>query len=138
MNTFFSGNSAINMAVCSDISATPGRIATYLGADMTDNANALRMAGLKDQPLSSLNNTAPGNFYRGLVAGIGQQVSLKATQRENIEMMLQNLANQQAELSGVNINDEAAQMLVFEQMYQAMAKFLSTIQSSISSLMEVV
>jgi flagellar hook-associated protein FlgK len=53
-------------------------------------------------------------------------------------MMLQNLANQQAELSGVNINDEATQLLVFEQMYQAMAKFLSTVQSSISSLMEVV
>jgi flagellar hook-associated protein 1 FlgK len=138
MNTFFSGNSAINMAVCSDISATPGRIATYLGADMTDNANAFRIAGLKDQPLSSLNNTAPRDFYRGLVAGIGQQVFLKGTQRENIEMMLQNLANQQAELSGVNINDEAARMLVFEQMFQAMAKFLSTVQSSISSLMEVV
>ena len=138
MNTFFSGDSAINMAVCSDISSTPSRIATYLGADMTDNSNAFRMAGLKDQPLSILNNTAPGDFYRGLVTSIGQQVSLKGTQRENIEMMTQNLANQQAELSGVNINDEAAQMLVFEQMYQAMAKFLSTVQSSISSLMEVV
>jgi flagellar hook-associated protein FlgK len=52
--------------------------------------------------------------------------------------MVQNLANQQSEISGVNINDEAAQMLVYEQMFQAMAKYLTTVQSSISSLMEII
>jgi len=138
MNTIFSGNSAINMAVSSDISATPGRIATYLGAEMTDNANAFRMAGLKDESLSSLEGMAPGEFYRRLVAGIGQQISLKEMQQENVASMIQNLANQQTEISGVNINDEAAQMLVFEQMYQAMATYLNAIKSSMASLMEIV
>jgi flagellar hook-associated protein 1 FlgK len=41
LNTFFSGNSALDMAVCSDIANSPSRIATALGADMTDNTNAL-------------------------------------------------------------------------------------------------
>ncbi len=73
-----------------------------------------------------------------LVAGIGQDISIKEIHKDNTETLLQNLTNQQTEISGVNINDEAAQMLVFEQMFQAMAKFLSSVQSSISSLMEVV
>jgi flagellar hook-associated protein 1 FlgK len=138
INTFFSGSSAIDMAVCSDISATPGRIATSLGADMIDNIGACRMAGLKEKSVSSLNAMTPVEFYRRLVTDIGQQLSLKKIHQDNIETMVQNLANQQGEISGVDINEEAAQMLVFEQMFQAMAKYLNTVQTSMSSLMEII
>ena len=137
INTFFSGSSASDMAVCSDISATPRRIATSLGADMTDNTNALRMAGLKDEALSSLNSMTPGEFYRRLVSNTGQQISIKQIREDNIELIIQNLANQKSEISDVDINKEAAQMLVFEQMYHAMAKYMSVVQSTISNLMDI-
>ncbi len=137
INTFFSGSSATNIAVCSDISATPGRIATALGADMTDNTNALRMADLKDQAVSSLSNLTCGEFYRRLVTGIGQQLSVKQMQEDNIEVIVQNLAGQQGDISGVNINDEAGKMLIFEQMFQAMAKYLGTVHSLTLSIMEI-
>jgi flagellar hook-associated protein FlgK len=138
INTFFSGSSAINIAVCSDIAATPGRVASALGADMTDNVNALRMAGLRDQTITSLNSMTPGEFYRQMVTDIGQQLFVKHARKDNIESMVHNLGNQQSEISGVNINDEAAQMLVFEQMFRGMSKYLSTVQSLLLSLMEVI
>ena len=137
INTFFSGSSPSDIAVCSDIAATPGRIASALGADRTDNANALRMEGLRDKAVTSLNSMTPGEFYRQMVTDIGQQLFVKQARKDNIESMVQNLGNQQGEISGVNINDEAAQMLVFEQMFKAMSKYLSTIQSSLSTLMEL-
>ena len=137
INTFFSGSSAIDMAVCSQIADSPSRIATALGAELTDNTNAMRLADLKDQAMSSLSGMTPAEFYRRLVADIGQQVSIKEMRQENIETMVQNLANRQSDISGVNINDEAAQMLIFEQMFQAMAKFLSTVQDSIMTMMEI-
>ena len=93
---------------------------------------------MKDETISSLNTMTPVEFYRRLVTNIGQQLYLKNIHQGNIEIMTQNLANQQTEISGVNINDEAAQMLVYEQMFQAMAKYLNTVQSSISSLMEII
>ncbi len=138
INTFFSGSSALNIAVCSDIAATPGRVASALGADMTDNANALRMAGLKDQTVTSLNSMTPGEFYRQMVTDIGQQLFVKQARKDNIESMVHNLGKQQSEISGVNINDEAAQMLVFEQMFKGMSKYLSTVQSLLLSLMEII
>jgi len=138
INTFFSGSSAINMAVCSDIAATPGRVASALGADMTDNANALRMAGLRDQRQTGLNSMTPGEFYRQMVTDIGQQLFINQARKDNIESMVQNLGNQQSEISGVNINDEAARMLVFEQMFKGMSKYLSTVQSLLLSLMEII
>lgn len=138
INTFFSGSSALDIAVCSNISSSPGRIATALGPDMTDNTNAQRMAGLKDESVSGLSGLTPGQFYHRLVTTIGQHVLVKQMREDNIAVVLKNLANQQSDISGVNINDEAAQMLVFEQMFQAMAKYLSTVQSLMSSLMELV
>jgi flagellar hook-associated protein 1 FlgK len=77
INTFLSGDGADDIAVCSDISASPARVATALGAEMTDNTNAVRMAALKDQAISSLNNLTPGDFYRRLVTDVGQQVAIK-------------------------------------------------------------
>jgi flagellar hook-associated protein 1 FlgK len=138
INTFFSGSSALNIAVCSDIDATPGRVASALGADMTDNANALRMAGLRDQKQTGLNSLTPGEFYRKMVTDIGQQLFVKQTRKDNIESMVQNLGNQQSEISGVDINDEAARMLIFEQMFKGMSKYLSTVQSLLLSLMEII
>lgn len=128
LNTFFSGGSASDIAVCSEISATPGRVATCLGPDMTDNTNAARMAGLRNEPVSSLNNLTVGEFYRGLVTQLGQDITIKDMQQSNIETVMQSLANQQNEVSGVDINEQAAQMLVFERMFQAMAKYISAAQ----------
>jgi flagellar hook-associated protein FlgK len=137
INTFLSGSSASEIAVCSDIAATPGRVASALGANMTDNTNVLRMNGLRDQALTSLNSMTPGEFYRQMVTDIGQQIFVKEARKDNIESMVQNLSNQQGETSGVNINDEAAQMLAFEQMFQAMSKYLSTIQSLMLTIMNI-
>jgi flagellar hook-associated protein 1 FlgK len=137
MNTFLSGVGASDMGICSDIIATPGRVAAALGADMTDNTNALRMANLRDQAITSLNSMSPGEYYRQIVTDAGQELFVKEARKDNIESVIQNLSNQQGELSGVNINDEAARMLAFEQMFQAMAKFMSTVQSSWATILQI-
>jgi flagellar hook-associated protein 1 FlgK len=138
INTFFSGNNASNIAVCSNISDEPSLIATSLGQDTTDNNNALRMADLQNQALTDLDDLTPCEYHRRLITDIAQQVSLRQTQQENTEVLLLNLNNQQSEISGVNINDEAARMLIFEQMFKAMSKYLSTIQSSLATVMEII
>jgi len=138
MNTFFSGSGASDIAVSSVISASPSRLATALGAEMTDNTNAQRLAELEGQSISALNSMTPGEFYRGLVTDIGQQLMIEQKRQDGLEGIIQNLINRQGEISGVDINEQAAQMLVFEQMFQAMAKYMNTVQSSFASLMEIV
>jgi len=137
INTFFSGNNALSMAVCSDIANSPSRVATALGAEMTDNANAMRMTDLRDQAMSSLNSLTAGEFYRQLVTDVGQQLYIAQMRQDNTEIIVRNFTDQRSKISGVDINDEAAQMLVFEQMFRAMSKYLSTVQSVLSSIMEI-
>ena len=138
INTFFSGGDASEMAVSPDVLAAPGRIAASLGADMTDNTNALRMEAIRTTAVSSLDAMTPGEFYRRMTADIGQRVAIRQIHQDNIEAMVQSIATQQNEVSGVDINDEAARLLVFEQMFKAMAKYLTTIQSSLAAVMEVI
>jgi flagellar hook-associated protein 1 FlgK len=137
MNTFFSGHNAVNMEVCSDIVSSPSLVATALGADMSDNTNALRMAGLKDQTIGSLGSLTAPEFYRRLVTDIGQQTSIRQMGEDNIGAMVQGLTNQQSEISSVDINDEAAQMLVFQQMFQAVARYINIVNLSVATLIEM-
>jgi flagellar hook-associated protein 1 FlgK len=138
MNTFFSGSSAEDIAVCSEIVNNPARVATSLGPEMTDNYNALRLAQLAEEPLSSLGDMSVGIYYRNLVADMGQQISLREMRQENIEVIVQNLQNQRDEISGVDINEEAAQLMIFQQMFQTMAKYMSIIQTTTESIMSII
>jgi len=138
INTFFSGTSATNITVCSEITAAPARIAIFLSADMNDNINARRMAGVKDEAITGLGSLTPGEFYRRMVTDIGQSSSVKKMREDNLEAVSQNLNNQRNELSGVDINEEAVRLLLFEQMFQAMARYINTLQKAVDSLMNVV
>jgi flagellar hook-associated protein 1 FlgK len=138
LNTFFSGNSASNIMVSTDIIDSPSRIATSLGAEMTDNKNVVRLADLKETAISSLGSLTVDDFYRRLIADIGQDINIAQMREDNSQIMMKNLINQRDEVSGVDINDEAARMLVFEQMFQAMSKYLEMVQTSIFAVMEIV
>jgi flagellar hook-associated protein 1 FlgK len=138
MNTLFRGTGAMDMDISLNILDSPGRLATALGAEFNDNANARLMADIGNTALSQLGNMTAGQFYRQLVTNIGQDLSLKQMRCDNIEAVVQNLNQQQSEISGVNVNDEAAKMLVYEQMYQAMAKYITTIQNAVDSLMQII
>lgn len=137
INTFFSGSSAVDMAVCSEIIENPQRIATAIGADGTDNTNITRMADIKDKAIAGLGRLTCGQFYRKMTFDIGQDISIKQIQQENGEIIVLDLTNRQNSISGVDINEEAAQLMVFEQMFQAMAQYMHTINTSVASLMEI-
>lgn len=137
MNCFFSGSGALTIRVRSEISEDATLVATSLGADGTDNYNASRMSQLVNKPITELENMTVGTFYRKIVTDIGQEMNIRQMNQDNLEVIIQNLSNKRDEVSGVDINEEAAQLLIFEQMFQAMAKYLSTVQSMMDSLMAI-
>jgi flagellar hook-associated protein 1 FlgK len=138
MNTFFSGASASELRVRDDIVDTPDRVATAYGGDLTDNTAALRLAAVRDAKVDALSGMAPGEYYHRIVANIGQQVGLRESRQENVEAMIQNLEKRRSEISGININDEAALLMMYEKMFQSTAKYLTTLQSVMTTLMDMV
>jgi flagellar hook-associated protein 1 FlgK len=138
MNTFFSGSGAADIAVVRAVANEPDRIATAIGGDLADNVAGLRLAGVRDEATSLLDGLTPNEYYQRIVADLGQDVSLKESQQANVEAMLTNLNQQRNDVSGVNINDEAARLLVFQQTFQAVAKYLTGLQEAMAILMNMV
>jgi len=138
LNTFFSGSNASNMMVCETISNAPERTATSLGPDMTDNTNVTRMIDLQETSMSGLNSLTFNDFYLKMVTDLGQEITLAQMREDHSQTLMLNLMNQREQISGVDINDEAARMMIFEQMFQAMSKYLDVVQTSLFTLMDVI
>lgn len=138
INCFFSGTDATSIGVCSDISDSGSRIAVSCSVEMTDSRNASLMAGVGDVARSELNGLTLKEYYRALATDIGNQISVMEMRHENTGGVLRNLSNQRDATSGVDINEEATKMLVFERMFQAMAKYINAVSDTLDSLITII
>jgi flagellar hook-associated protein 1 FlgK len=137
IGTLFEGTGASDLAVRQEILDDPSLLATAAGSDMSDNAAVHRMAALGDQALADLGGSSPTDAFNLLVTKVGQQISLRQSKQDAQQKVLQMLENQRDAVSGVDINDEAAKLLVFQQMFQGMAKTLSVQQKAMQDLFAI-
>ncbi len=124
INTFFSGDSALTIGVRDRVKEDPDVLATIRGTEGTDNKNIARLAELGEATNSPLGDVSMGGFYREMVSGVGQIASVRGARQKAQEQILQQLENRRAEISGVDMNEEAAKLLIFQQMFQGMAHFI--------------
>ncbi len=138
VNAFFSGTNAGNIAVLDRFSDDVSQLATALTTDYTDNKNALRLASLSTSDLSDLGNLSITDYYNSMVTLLGQDVEAKETRSENLDNTLENLKDQQSQVSGVDINEQSAELLVYEQMYQAVAQYLNITNETLDMLSSLI
>jgi len=135
LNTFFSGVDATSIAVTDTIRQNGGQIAVSRSVEQTDSANALAMAQVGDTPLTALAGMDPKSYYRDIATDVGKEIAVKQVQQENAQGVWRNLVERRSDVSGVDMNNEAAQMLIYERMFQAMAKYMNTITRSMDMVM---
>jgi flagellar hook-associated protein 1 len=137
INTFFRGDSAGSIAVDPRIMDDPGRIAVSLEPGQSDNTNASRLANLQSNPLSALGDTTPSEYFDQLVTNVGQMVQVRQTRQSAINDMIQQLTLQRDSVSGVDVNQEAAKLMVYQRMFQSVAKYLSVADQTLQYLNEM-
>ncbi|KKL53424.1 hypothetical protein LCGC14_2275590, partial [marine sediment metagenome] len=103
--------------------------------EMSGNVNLRRMADLGEQPMSALGNISPTDSYRMILTSVGQRISFGTTRQSSLESTMQQLRQRRDEIGGVDINEEAAKLLMFEQMFQAMAKVISSQAQAMQALL---
>ena len=110
-----------------------------------DNGNANAMLALRDVPFigqQTLSGTVvPGqtatDAYASALANVGvkgQSAKLSADQSASIAT---DAKSAQASKSGVNLDEEAARLIQYQQSYQAAAKMLQVAQSLFDTLLQV-
>lgn len=100
----------------------------------TSNGNALALAGLRDEAF--IGGETVTDAYASLMAGVGIKVQTARTAAD-ISAAAAGAAQAQVDAgSGVNLDEEAARLLQFQQSYQAAAKILQVAQSVFDTLLQ--
>ena len=103
----------------------------------TDGGNMLRLAQLQTANTLANGTTSYQGAYGQLIAQVGSQTrELDVTSQAQSSMLAQISRAQQSE-SGVNLDEEAANLLKFQQAYQAAAKAMAIAQTMFDSLLQL-
>ena len=103
-----------------------------------DNRNALLLAGFQSLGVLDSGNTSFEQSYSTLVSEVGvitQQVQINL---EVEESLLSSAIERRESVSGVNLDEEAADLIRFQQAYQAMSRVVQTAQELFNSLLAAI
>jgi flagellar hook-associated protein 1 FlgK len=101
-----------------------------------DNRNALLMAGLLAKPVLAGGTASVSDAVGRMIGDIGVQTSQAQSGRDAQQLILNDTNSAVSNLSGVNLDEEAANLLRFQQAYQAAAKVISVSNSLFQSLLD--
>ena len=100
-----------------------------------DNRNALRLSGLQSTGLLLNSAASYQDMFASTVSSVGIQTRQATTSAET-QSTLQAQANQSLNsLAGVNLDEEAANLLKFQQAYQATAQMVATANEMFNTLL---
>ena len=133
INTFFTGSSAATLAVNDVVAADGSKFAASNAGVGVNVENGLRLIALHDEGLSSLSGSSITGLYDQLINEVAQGATVAGSLTDGFKVFEQTLeANAQA-VSGVNLDEEAIDMIMLQRTYQASARFISTL----SELMDI-
>jgi flagellar hook-associated protein 1 FlgK len=102
-----------------------------------DNRNLTAMAGLLDQSLIG-GTTSINSAVNELVTNIGIQTSQAQSGTTAQQAVLTDASNAQQSVSGVNLDEEAANLVQYQQAYQAAAQVINVSSTLFQSLLTAV
>lgn len=107
--------------------------AAAAGEGSSDDTNAVAMANLANTAIAGSSTAA--QYFSDFVTTLGSQVSEASTENTAQQSALTQLQSQVGSLSGVDLNEEAAQLETLEQSYQAASKLFTVLdQAMVSAL----
>ena len=106
---------------------------TPAAAVASNNGNALQMLGLRDAALVGGRSIAEG--YGQAMADIGVRVQGARSAADISSAVAAQAEQSRASQAGVNLDEEAARLIQFQQSYQAAAKVLQVAQSVLETLL---
>ena len=114
----------------------PTQIAGSLDGSLGDNANINAMIALQNQGI--VNGQTPMAAYSNLIFQVGSTISSAQSEEQGTQAAIQQLQNQIGSISGVSINEESANLVRYQQAYQAAAQVASIISGLTSTAINMV
>ncbi|MCW3173588.1 flagellar hook-associated protein FlgK [Shewanella subflava] len=103
-----------------------------------DNSNAVAMAELADAKLMNGGTTTLTGVFENTKLDIGNKTKAAEVRADSAEAIYQQAYNRVQSESGVNLDEEAANLMRFQQSYQASARIMTTAQQLFDTLISSV
>jgi flagellar hook-associated protein 1 len=103
----------------------PALIAASSDGTQGSNGNLETMYALNSQAI--IGGQSPTDYYSGIVANVGNDTADASAEQSASAQILQQLNDQLSAVSGVSLDDEAANMVQYQDAYQASAEVVTTI-----------
>ncbi|MBK8005983.1 MAG: flagellar hook-associated protein FlgK [Gemmatimonadetes bacterium] len=132
------GLTASSVQLSQALQLTPDNIAAGRSGGSGDNANALALAALRTNGVTSFGGQSIGEAYQALVSDLGVAVK-DASQREEAQDVIANNADSQRKsVSGVSIDEELTQMIAQQNAYSAAARLVSVADEMMQAVLGMV
>ena len=137
INTLFGGSSALTINVSEEVLDDATLLAVSASSGGSDNLNALAMANLEDVKQAALGQLTPAEHLQLFISSIGQRVALAKSRQESSSQIIQQLENQRDSVSGVDVNEEAAKLMMLERLFQACSKVINSQDQTLQYLIDM-
>lgn len=139
VNSYFTGTGASDIGVRSDLLTAPNLLAVASSSNGTavDNGAALAIAGIRGRPLTELGGQSVLDYWSQAVQTVGVRTDAAKTAAGASSAVRQNLESQRAAISGVSTDEEAINLITYQSLYQANARFISTVNELTQTLINL-
>jgi flagellar hook-associated protein 1 FlgK len=127
-------NFKLNLAI-----TTPGQIAAASNLNLKgDNSNALKLARMASTKFMLGGTQSLTVVYDQLVADVGSKTHTASVSRTAQDVLLNQATGARENIAGVNLDEEAANLIKFQNSYQAAARAVSVANSLFETLIGAV
>jgi flagellar hook-associated protein 1 FlgK len=137
LNTFFTGSTARDIGVNQVLRADVNAGAKFAASDQgigDDAGNALKLIELNDTALESLDGGTITGVYDQLINDTTQGAAITSAVADGLRVFEGTLDASALAVSGVNLDEEAIDMIMLQRTYQASARYIATL----SELLDVI
>lgn len=137
---------AANISFNPEIAADTNLMATSLRTSVTNGTESVVKGNntlallLANQQLGSFTSpttgikATPNTFYKTLIGQLGVQAQEATRQTENSNSLVEQVNARRQSVSGVSLDEEMSNMLVFQHAYSAAARFMTTYDEMLDKL----
>ena len=137
---FFDPNTtgAADIALALEVSQDGNKIAASADGSAGNGEIALAIFNLQNELVMERNTSTLNGYYASLAADVGALKQAAENELLGSEVALQQLENWKASAEGVSLDEEMANLISHQHTYTAIAKYLSTIDEMLDTLISIV
>jgi len=113
----------------------PALIAASSDGSAGSNGNVAVLSAVQNQAVAG--GQTPTDYYSNIVFSVGNDVSNGAAELTSSQLVLNQLQDQRGSISGVNLNEEAANMVQYQRAYDAAAHVVTTVNDMLYTVINM-